>query len=60
MNNKKSNKSADFLIGDFTILTSRNLIVNGEVETSITPKMLAVLIELASNQGKTLSKEHLS
>lgn len=49
----------DFKVGNYTVLTSRNLVVYQNEETSITPKMLKVLCELAKHQGKTLSKEHL-
>jgi DNA-binding winged helix-turn-helix (wHTH) protein len=59
MENNKVPEVVNFTIGDFTILTSRNLITDGNTETVITPKMLSVLSELAKHQGKTLSKEHL-
>jgi DNA-binding winged helix-turn-helix (wHTH) protein/Tol biopolymer transport system component len=49
----------DFKVGNYTVLTSRNLVVYQNEETSITPKMLKVLCELAKHQGKTLSKEQL-
>jgi DNA-binding winged helix-turn-helix (wHTH) protein/Tol biopolymer transport system component len=50
---------SDFTVGDFTILTGRNLVIHHQTETSITPKMLLVLCELAKHQGQTLSKEQL-
>ncbi|WDD99590.1 winged helix-turn-helix domain-containing protein [Thalassomonas actiniarum] len=59
MENNTAATVASFTVGDFTVHGSRNLITRGETETAITPKMLAVLTELASHQGTTLSKEHL-
>ncbi|WP_281559747.1 winged helix-turn-helix domain-containing protein [Thalassomonas sp. RHCl1] len=59
MENNTAATVASFTVGDFTVHGSRNLITRGETETAITPKMLAVLTELARYQGKTLSKEHL-
>ncbi|WDE04878.1 PD40 domain-containing protein [Thalassomonas viridans] len=60
MENNTAAIAANFTVGDFTVHGSRNLIVSrGGEETAITPKMLAVLTELATHQGKTLSKEHL-
>ncbi|WDE12393.1 winged helix-turn-helix domain-containing protein [Thalassomonas haliotis] len=55
----EKNTAANFTVGDFTVHGSRNLITRAGAETAITPKMLAVLTELASHRGKTLSKEHL-
>jgi len=59
MENNKISEVKNFSIGSFTVLTSRNLILADGKEISITPKMLAVLIELAKNQGQTLSKEQI-
>jgi len=57
---KNSDKPiSNFSIGDFSVIVSRNLIINGEIKTSITPKVLSLLIELAKHQGETLSKDHL-
>ena len=59
MNNQTSNKELSFIIGDYSIHPSRNLVIHGDEEILITPKMLAVLIELVNHQDKTLSKEQL-
>ena len=59
MENNTAGALATFTVGEFTVHGSRNLITRGEEETAITPKMLAVLTELANHRGKTLSKEHL-
>jgi len=59
MNNKSASSISNFSVGDFTVISSRNLITNDSEETSITPKMLSVLTELAKHQGETLSKEYL-
>ena len=59
MNIKSSSSIANFSVGDFTVIASRNLITKDSDETSITPKMLSVLTELAKHPGETLSKEHL-
>jgi len=59
MTEQDASVTQSFTIGDFTILTNRNLIVHRNTEISITPKMLAVLFELAKYQGQTLSKEQL-
>ena len=59
MENNTASTVANFTVADFTVHTSRNLITRGGEETAITPKMLAVLTELARHQGKTLSKAHL-
>lgn len=59
MENNTAATVANFTVGDFTVHGSRNLITRAGAETAITPKMLAVLTELATHQGKTLSKEHL-
>jgi DNA-binding winged helix-turn-helix (wHTH) protein/Tol biopolymer transport system component len=57
---KKSDKPiSNFSVGDYTVVVSRNLLFHGDVETSITPKVLSLLIELAKHQGQTLSKDHL-
>jgi len=50
---------SNFSVGDFNVIVSRNLIIKGEIQTSITPKVLSLLIELAKHQGETLSKDHL-
>ena len=52
-------KEPSFSIGNYAVLPSRNLVIHEDKETLITPKMLAVLIELAKHQGETLSKEQL-
>jgi DNA-binding winged helix-turn-helix (wHTH) protein/Tol biopolymer transport system component len=58
---KKQNTAStlNFSIGEFSVIASRNLIIHDDQESVITPKMLSVLTELATHQGKTLSKEHL-
>ena len=58
MKNTKTYKY-NFTISSFTVLVSRNLVIKDENSTSITPKMLSVLIELAKHQGQTLSKAEL-
>ena len=52
-------KESSFSIGNYSVFPSRNLVIHDEQEVLITPKMLAVLIELAQHQGETLSKEQL-
>jgi len=59
MNNENNNKALNFSVGRYQVIPSRNLIIYQEKETLITPKMLAVLIELAKHQSKTLSKQQL-
>ncbi len=59
MNNERTNKELNFSVGSYNVIPSRNLIIHNGQETSITPKMLAVLIELAKHQSETLSKEQL-
>lgn len=59
MNNQTSTKELSFIIGHYSIIPSRNLVIHGDKESLITPKMLAVLTELAKHQGETLSKEQL-
>jgi len=59
MVHSQASNTPDFNLGEFKIIPSRNLVVKEGRETSITPKMLFVLIELAKHQGQTLSKEHL-
>jgi len=59
MNKRQDLKISKFSVGDFCITPSRNLITIADDEVTITPKMLAVLIELAKHQGETLSKEQL-
>ncbi len=59
MNNERSNKELNFSVGSYNVIPSRNLIIHDGQEASITPKMLAVLIELAKYQSETLSKEQL-
>ena len=59
MNIKATSTLANFSVGEFCIVPSRNLVSKAGQESSITPKMLLVLTELAKHQGETLSKEHL-
>ncbi|SFD04464.1 winged helix-turn-helix domain-containing protein [Pseudoalteromonas denitrificans] len=51
--------TSNFSVGEFNVLSSRNLVTKDAEEILITPKMLNVLTELAMHQGKTLSKEQL-
>ncbi|NQZ24125.1 MAG: PD40 domain-containing protein [Colwellia sp.] len=59
MNNERSNIELNFSVGRYNVIPSRNLIIHDGQETLITPKMLAVLIELAKHQSETLSKQQL-
>jgi DNA-binding winged helix-turn-helix (wHTH) protein/Tol biopolymer transport system component len=49
----------DFCIGDYTVIGSRNLVLGAGQETVITPKMLAVITELAKHPQQTVNKEYL-
>jgi DNA-binding winged helix-turn-helix (wHTH) protein/Tol biopolymer transport system component len=59
MNNERTDKELNFSVGSYNVIPSRNLIIHDGQETSITPKMLAVLTELAKHQSETLNKEQL-
>jgi len=59
MNNERAITGSCFLVGSYSVVPSRNLIIHDGKETLITPKMLAVLTELAKHQSETLSKEQL-
>lgn len=57
--NNTSAEVLDFCIGDYRVIGSRNLVSGAGQETVITPKMLAVITELARHPQQTLSKDYL-
>ena len=52
-------KSNGFVTGEWTVTPSRNLLVRGEEQVRLEPRVMDVLVHLAERAGEVVSKEEL-
>jgi DNA-binding winged helix-turn-helix (wHTH) protein/tetratricopeptide (TPR) repeat protein len=50
----------DFVAGEWTVMSSRNLLVRGDQEVHVEPRVMDVLVHLAGRNGQVVSKEELT
>ncbi|XBQ16009.1 MAG: winged helix-turn-helix domain-containing protein [Oceanicaulis sp.] len=52
--------ASNFTVGDFDVTPSRNQLTRGEAVVSVEPKVMDLLVFLASRPGETISRETLA
>jgi DNA-binding winged helix-turn-helix (wHTH) protein/Tfp pilus assembly protein PilF len=53
-------KRNGFVVGEWTVSPSRNLLVRGEQQVRVEPRVMDVLVQLAERAGEVVSKEELA
>jgi DNA-binding winged helix-turn-helix (wHTH) protein len=54
-----TSRSPDFAIGEWTVMPSRNLVARGAEEVRLEPRVMDVLVYLASRAPQSVSKDEL-
>ena len=59
MSGSDQNRPNTFVTGEWTVEPSRNLLLRGEEETRVEPRVMDVLVYLAGHPGRVVSKDEL-
>src|SRR5713101_7633728 len=57
--NREKPKPNGFVTGEWTVTPTRNLLVRGQEQVRVEPRVMDVLVHLAERSGEVVSKEEL-